>query len=67
MTVLLWVVTAYGALGLFCYISYHAGKSDEKTGQLQNTADEVEKAAAVRDRLLHDTDYAGGVQSRFER
>jgi len=67
MTALLWVLGAYGALGLLCYVCYHAGKADEKNGQLQSSADAAGKAAAIRDRLLHDADYAAGVQNRFER
>jgi len=67
MSVLLWVAGAYGALALLCYACYHAGKADEKARQLQAAATAVEKAATVRDRLLHDADYAAGVQSRFER
>lgn len=64
----LWLVLlGSGALGLACFIAYHAGKSDQKVQELEHDKTTAEQAAGIRDHLRHDAGYAGRVRARFTR
>jgi hypothetical protein len=64
----LWLVLlGSGALGLACFIAYHAGKSDQKVQELEHDKTTAEKAAGIRDRLRRDAGYAERVRARFTR
>ncbi len=67
MMALLLTLAGFGALGILCFVCYHAGKSDEKAAGFEEDKTSVEKAAAVRDRLVHDTAYAERLRGRFTR
>lgn len=43
------------------------GAADERNDQQKETLDDVEKAAAARDRLRRDSDYARSVRDEFTR
>ncbi len=67
MMALLQVLGGFGILGMLCFVCYHAGKSDEKAAGFENDKTSVERAAAVRDRLVHDAGYAERLRARFTR
>lgn len=64
----LWLVLlGSGALGLACFIAYHAGKSDQKVQELEHDKTAAEQVAGIRDRLRHDAGYVERVRARFTR
>ncbi|HYD19294.1 MAG TPA: hypothetical protein VEF76_12530 [Patescibacteria group bacterium] len=67
MTALWLVLLGSGALGLACYIAYHAGRSDQKVKELEVEKTNTGRAAGIRDRLRRDAAYAARVRARFTR
>ena len=67
MSALWLVLLGSGALGLACFIAYHAGRSDQKVKELEHDKTSAEKAAGIRDRLRRDAGYAERLRARFTR
>lgn len=67
MSALWLVLLGSGALGLACFIAYHAGQADQKVKELEHDKTNVEKAAGIRDRLRRDAGYAERLRARFTR